>query len=79
MWNLARHEVQTAYTKTYVHSWTNAPITRGWNSDADIMKPVSMAVQDALCNRFPNARYLVDGYGIVMSKFDEHAVRLNNS
>lgn len=74
MWDLALPEVKKAYGKSYVTSWTDAAITRGWQSKSDVMRPVSNVIEQALRSKFPNARYQVDGYGSTVTYADVHAV-----
>ena len=74
MWDNVIPEVREAYDKAYVMSWTNPPVTRGWNSNSDVMKPVTLAIEDALRSPYPRARYMVPGHGAILSFIDDHAV-----
>lgn len=74
MWNSASPDIKNAYTKSYVMSWLNKPMVHGWTTKSRDIRPVSKAVEHALCSGSPRERYLVGGVGTILAFIDELAV-----
>ncbi|XP_052765887.1 retinol dehydrogenase 16-like [Mya arenaria] len=74
MWKNASPEIRAAYPKEEEVKGNTPVMVHGWVANVNKCLPVARAVAHALRSEHPRARYLVGGYGTIVSFVDGFAV-----